>query len=180
MTGILHITGLSVSRSSAGPARTVGRFRKTVRIAALAGMFVALGACSSIRETRGYVTDNVLLRSVQPGIDNRRSVEGTLGRPSFASQYGEPTWYYVSSVTGRKPFVRPRIRTHGVLAVKFDEAGNVASVERSGIDKVVFLRPEGDKTPTLGRERGFLEDLFGNIGQVGAAGPGGPGGPGGP
>jgi outer membrane protein assembly factor BamE (lipoprotein component of BamABCDE complex) len=139
---------------------------------ALAG--VTLGGCSSIRESRGYVTDQVLMASVQPGIDNQRSVEGTLGRPTFESEYGEPTWYYVSSVTGRKPFVRPRIRNHGVLAVTFDEAGNVASVERSGIEKVVYLQPEGDKTPTLGRERGFLEDLFGNIGQVGSGG--GPGG----
>lgn len=157
------------------------RIRRTLMLAgalAVAGGLVS--GCSSIRESRGYVTDQVLARSVQPGIDNKLSVEGTLGRPTFASQYGDPTWYYVSSITGRKPFVRPRIRTHGVLAVKFDEAGNVAAVERSGIDKVVFLRPEGDKTPTLGRERGFLEDLFGNIGQVGAGGPGGAGpGPGG-
>ncbi|KWV91027.1 outer membrane protein assembly factor BamE [Erythrobacter sp. YT30] len=142
------------------------------------GGVAALSGCSSIRETRGYITDNVLLATVQPGIDNQRSVEGTLGRPTFESQYGEPTWYYVSSVTGRKPFVRPKIDTHGVLAVKFDEAGNVAAVERSGIEDVVYLRPDGDKTPTLGRERTFLEDLFGNIGQVGGVGGGaGPGGP---
>jgi outer membrane protein assembly factor BamE (lipoprotein component of BamABCDE complex) len=165
------------------PNQTRSRsFSKTARLAMLAGALAALGACSSIRESRGYVSDNVLLRSVQPGIDNLRSVEGTLGRPTFASQYGEPTWYYVSSVTGRRPFVRPRIRNHGVLAVKFDEEGNVTGIERSGIEEVVYLRPEGDKTPTLGRERGFLEDLFGNIGAVGAGGPGGPGpgGPGGP
>ena len=156
-------------------------FARAGRVALLAGALAALGACSSIRESRGYVSDNVLLRSIQPGIDNLRSVEGTLGRPTFSSQYGEPTWYYISSITGRRPFVRPRIKTHGVLAVKFDEAGNVTSVDRTGIDKVVYLRPEGDKTPTLGRERGFLEDLFGNIGQVGAGGaPGGAGpGPGG-
>ena len=149
---------------------------RAAKAALLAGALLALGACSSIRESRGYVVDQVLLQSIQPGIDNQRSVEGTLGRPTFASQYGEPTWYYVSSVTGRRPFVRPRIRNHAVLAVKFDEVGNVASVERSGIDQVVYLRPDGDKTPTLGRERGFLEDLFGNIGQVG--GLGGAGGPG--
>jgi len=164
--------------------QTVARSRvvsTAAKVAVLAGTLAVLGACSSIRETRGYVTDNVLLRSIKPGLDNQRSVEGTLGRPTFASQYGEPTWYYVSSVTGRRPFVRPRIKTHGVLAVKFDDAGNVTGVERSGVDKVVYLRPEGDKTPTLGRERGFLQDLFGNIGAVGAGGPGGgPGGPGGP
>lgn len=141
----------------------------------LGAAFAATG-CTSIRETRGYVTDQVLLAAIQPGIDNQRSVEGTLGRPTFTSQYGEPTWYYVSSITGRRPFVRPRIRTHGVLAVKFDEAGNVASVERSGVDQVVYLQPDRDKTPTLGRERGFLEDLFGNIGRVGAPGAGAPGG----
>ena len=167
------------SRSpESGSNRNLPRALMLAGLLALAGG--ALGGCSSIRESRGYVTDQVLLRTVQPGIDNQRSVEGTLGRPTFASQYGQPTWYYVTSVTGRRPFVRPRIRNHSVLAVKFDDKGNVAAVERSGMDKVVYLRPEGDKTPTLGRERGFLEDLFGNIGQVGAGGPGGAGpGPGG-
>ena len=145
-----------------------------------AALALALGAtgCSSIRESRGYIVDATLVDSVQPGIDNRRSVEGMLGRPTFTSQFGEKTWYYVSSVTGRKPFVRPSIRSHQVLAVNFDEAGNVASAERTGIDQVVYLSPDGKETPTLGRERGFLEDLFGNIGTVGAPGAGGaPGGP---
>lgn len=140
----------------------------------LAGAALALalgaGGCTSIRENRGYITDAVLMDSVQPGIDNQRSVEGMLGRPTFTSQFGEPTWYYVSSVTGRRPFVRPRIKQHSVLAVQFDAAGNVSSAERSGIEQVAYISPDGDETPTLGRERGFLEDLFGNIGAVGAPG----------
>lgn len=144
------------------------------KAAVLGCALFALGACTSIRESRGFVNDPVLTRSVQPGIDNRRSVEGTLGRPTFESQYGEPVWYYIASTTGRRPFVRPRIDNHAVLAVRFDAEGNVTSVDNSGIDQVVYLQPDGDMTPTLGRERSFLEDLFGNIGQVGAAGPGGP------
>ena len=146
--------------------------------AALLAGAVAMSGCTSIRESRGYIQDSILMASVQPGIDNQQSVTATLGRPSFTSQFGEPTWYYVSSITGRRPFVRPRIRNHTVLAVQFDQAGNVVSAERTGLEQVAFLRPDGDETPTLGRERGFFEDLFGNIGQVGApgAGPGGPGG----
>jgi len=154
-----------------------GRYAKAVLLGCT---LLALGACSSIRETRGFVNDPVLVNTIQPGIDNRRSVEGTLGRPTFESQYGDPTWYYISSVTGRRPFVRPRIQNHSVLKVEFDEAGNVESVDRGGIEQVVYLQPDGDKTPTLGRERGFLEDLFGNIGQVGGVGAPGAGGPGGP
>lgn len=147
---------------------------------ALAGALVLASGCSSITEHRGYIVDESLFQSVQPGVDNRTSVEATLGRPSFASQFGAPTWYYVSSTTEQKPFGSPRISRHTVLAVTFDEAGNVVGADRSGIDQVVRLDPDGDQTPTLGRERSFLQDLFGNIGQVGAAGLGGStGGPGG-
>jgi hypothetical protein len=66
-----------------------------------------------------------------------------------------------------------------VLAVTFDANGRVSEVKRSGADQVVYLDPEGDKTPVLGRERSFLEDLFGNIGQVGSGGLPGGGAPGG-
>ncbi len=147
---------------------------KTLGLAAIAAATVALGGCSAIREPRGYIVDPVLTAAIQPGIDNEQSVAGTLGRPTFTSQFGEPTWYYVSSTTGRKPFVRPQIVQHQVLAITFDGAGNVVSSERSGIDAVAYLSPDSDKTPTLGRERGFLEDLFGNIGTVtqGGMGPG--------
>ncbi|RNJ63873.1 MAG: outer membrane protein assembly factor BamE [Porphyrobacter sp. IPPAS B-1204] len=146
----------------------------------LAGVAATLPACSAIRESRGYIVDPLLTDTIQPKIDNQQSVEGTLGRPTFTSQYGTPTWYYVSSITGQRPFSRPRIQTHSVLAVTFDDAGRVAEVKRSGVEEVVFLDPNGNKTPTLGRERGFLEDLFGNIGQVGGGGLPGGGGPGGP
>lgn len=159
---------------------TATGWRRLAAAALLAGTVVVLPACSAIRESRGYIDDPLLTRTVQPGIDNQQSVEGTLGRPTFTSQFGAPTWYYVSSITGQRPFTRPRIREHAVLAVRFDDAGKVIGVDRSGVDKVVFLDPNGNKTPTLGRERGFLEDLFGNIGQVGGGGLPGGGGPGGP
>lgn len=156
------------------------RMRRIRTIALVAAFAAVLPGCASIRESRGYIVDPLLTSAIQPRIDNQQSVEGTLGRPTFVSQYGTPTWYYVSSITGQRPFNRPRIREHSVLAVQFDDAGRVVKVDRSGVDQVVFLDPNGNKTPTLGRERGFLEDLFGNIGQVGGGGLPGGGGPGGP
>jgi outer membrane protein assembly factor BamE (lipoprotein component of BamABCDE complex) len=172
-----HTVLFDVDRSPSDFLR--GLFSMKVGKAIGAGIALAMaltaGGCASIRESRGYVVDQSLVNAVQPGIDNQRSVEATLGRPTFTSQYGNPTWYYVTSVTGRKPFVRAKIRDHSVLAVRFDAAGNVLSSDRSGVDQVAYLSPEGDATPTLGRERSFFEDLFGNIGQVGSA-VGGPGG----
>jgi len=138
-------------------------------IALLAGGAVLAGGCAPIMTHRGYIADPTLTASVQPGIDNRTSVEQTLGRPSFASQYGQPVWYYVTSNTAEKAFNTPKIVSHSVLAVHFDPAGNVASADRTGLEQVVRLEPDSDKTPTLGRDRGFFQDMFGNIGQVGGA-----------
>ena len=135
--------------------------------------------CASIANHKGYITDEVLIAAVQPGLDNRESVRGTLGAPTLTSQFGEPVWYYIGSYTEQAPFTRPRIKEHTVLAVRFDAAGNVVSADRTGMDQVVRLDPESDETPTLGRERSFLQDLFGNIGTVGAPGMGGGGGGGG-
>jgi outer membrane protein assembly factor BamE (lipoprotein component of BamABCDE complex) len=141
------------------------------------GVAVLMAGCSSIVGHKGYLADEVILQSVQPGVDNRDSVQRALGQPSFQSQFGEPVWYYVSSTTGQRPFTNPRITEHTVLAVRFDAAGNVISADRSGMEQVARISPESEETPTLGKDRGFLQDLFGNIGQVGTgAGPGGPAG----
>jgi outer membrane protein assembly factor BamE (lipoprotein component of BamABCDE complex) len=144
-----------------------------LRSGVVLGVAVLMAGCSSIVGHKGYLADEVILQSVQPGVDNRDSVQRALGQPSFQSQFGEPVWYYVSSTTGQRPFTTPRITEHTVLAVRFDAAGNVIAADRTGMEQVARISPEDDETPTLGRERSFLEDLFGNIGQVGAAGVGG-------
>ena len=101
-------------------------------------------------------------------------MEGTLGRPSFVSQFGEQDWYYVSRDMRALAFSNPKPVAQTVLRVHFDAAGNVAAVDRMGLEQVAHISPMGDKTPTLGRERSFFEDIFGNIGAVGAPGAGAP------
>jgi outer membrane protein assembly factor BamE (lipoprotein component of BamABCDE complex) len=154
------------------------RLGSKVVVVALAA--TALAGCSSIRDHRGYLVDPALLDSVQVEVDNQQSVERTLGRPTFISQFGEPAWYYVSVNTRQAAFTRPRTQNQLITRIKFDPKGNVAAVDRATTEKVVRIDPDGGKTPTLGRERTFLEDLFGNIGTVGAGGGTGAGGAGGP
>jgi len=129
-----------------------------------------LAGCTSIKDHRGYIVDQTLVDAIQPGIDNRASVEKTLGRPSFVSQFGTKDWYYVSQNVKTPPFLRPRTSDQIVMRVRFDPAGNVAGIDKRGMEQVARISPEGDKTPTLGRHRGLLQDLFGNVGTVGAAG----------
>lgn len=146
--------------------------RLMVQGAAVLALGVLAAGCASIKDHRGYIIDEALVATVQPGVDNKLSVERTLGRPTFVSQYGKQTWYYVAMNTGQKPFTRPKTASQSVLIIDFDARGNVASMTREGMAKVARLSPESDKTDTLGRDRSFFQDLFGNIGAVGAV-PGG-------
>ena len=149
--------------------------RKTVLFIGLVATAIAASGCSRVRQNQGYLVDETLLTSIQPGVDNRDSVAKTLGRPTFNSQFDSKEWYYITRITGQYAFAQPKVLTQSILVVSFDGAGNVEKVERRGMEQVARINPTSDKTPTLGRNTGLLEELFGNIGQVGSgAGPLGP------
>lgn len=141
------------------------------RLAMLAVPFVlGAGGCAPLRSHQGYIIDADLVNSVRPGIDNRQSVQATLGKPSFAAQFGQGDWYYVSRDSRNYAFRNPHPVDQVTLRISFDASGNVAAIRKGGLAQVASVGVDGHTTPTLGRKRGFLEDLFGNIGTVGAGG----------
>lgn len=146
---------------------------KLIGAAALSALAFGASGCSQIRGHQGYIADESLVSGIQPGVDNQESVTKTLGRPSFVGQFTPNDWYYFARTTKQLAFALPKPTEQMVLRVRFDAAGNVAAVDRAGLEKIAKISPNGDKTPTLGKERSFFEDLFGNIGTVGAVGQGG-------
>jgi outer membrane protein assembly factor BamE (lipoprotein component of BamABCDE complex) len=141
---------------------------------------VLLTGCAQTRQHKGVVLDSQLVSAIQPGVDNKDSVEKSLGRPSFIGEFTPNDWYYVSRDVNQLAFRNAHVRRQTVLLVRFDAKGNVAAVQRTGKELVMNVSPTHRSTPTLGRRRSFFEDLFGNIGSVGSGLPGGGGGGGGP
>lgn len=147
--------------------------RQGLVAAAAVAALLGAGGCTRVRGHQGYIVDQVLVDGIQPGVDNRDSVEATLGGPTFVGQFDANDWYYVSRQTRQLAFASPRPTAQTILHVRFNQAGTVTAVEKSGLEKVASISPMGDKTPTLGRHRGFFQELFGNIGAVGVPGAGG-------
>lgn len=127
-----------------------------------------LAGCAGIRDHRGAVLDDELVAAVQVGVDNKQSVQQTLGRPTFAGTFSENDWYYVSRDTNTFAFRNPRVTKQTVVHIRFDAVGNVIAVEKSGRELIASINPSNDKTPTVGRERSLFDDIFGNIGAVNA------------
>ena len=133
---------------------------------AVVGAAMLTGCALSIRDHRGYVMDEQLTQAIQVGTDNKASVERTLGRPTFAGTFDDNDWYYLGRDTRTFAFRSPRVTDQNVLHVRFDQAGNVAAVETTDEKLIAAIDPSDDLTPTLGREKSFFEELFGNIGTI--------------
>ncbi len=106
------------------------------------------------------------MTSIQPGVDNKASVEKMLGRPSFTGEFTPNEWYYVSRDVQQIAFRNPRVTDQTVLHVSFDPKGNVTAVEPTGQgagDERQSREPhDADAGPV---ERSFFDELFGNIGR---------------
>lgn len=149
---------------------------RLMTIAALGLAGIAAGACTPLRSHQGYIVDADLVNSVQPGVDNRASVLQTLGKPTFTSQFNQGDWYYIARDSRNFAYNNPKAKSQLTLRIAFDAAGNVTSISKGGIEQIASISPWGKTTPTLGRKRGFFDELFGNIGTVGAIGGQGGGG----
>ena len=147
--------------------------RRAIAVTALATLALGASGCTRLRTHQGYIGDQVLIDSVSAGVDNKQSVQASLGRPTFVGQFDANDWYYFARDSRQLAFSKPKASAQTVLHIRFDNAGNVASVSKSGMENIAKISPNGDKTPTLGRESNFFQDVFGGIGTVGAPGAGG-------
>jgi outer membrane protein assembly factor BamE (lipoprotein component of BamABCDE complex) len=145
-----------------------------LRVSTIALAALLAAGCASNRAHKGAVIDPQLASAIQPGVDNKASVQKVLGTPTFAGQFTPNDWYYVSRDTNQLAFRNPRVTRQTVMLVRFTPTGNVASIQRTGKELVLGVDPSHRRTPTLGRKKSFFDELFGNIGSVSGAGvPGG-------
>ena len=132
--------------------------------AAVCGIGLLSGCAMGVRDHRGFVIDKELAQAIQVGVDNKDSVAKSLGRPTFTGQFNENDWYYVSQDTRSVAFRSQKTLDQEILHISFDAAGNVASINRTDETLIAAINPVDDKTPTLGRKRGFFDELLGNVG----------------
>ena len=107
-------------------------FKSRLRtIAAVSLLTLALGAsgCTRLRTHQGYIGDAVLISAVAPGVDNKESVQASLGRPTFTGQFDSNDWYYFARDSRQLAFTQPKAQVQNVVHIRFDAAGNVAPPE---------------------------------------------------
>ena len=144
----------------------------------VAAAVILAGCAQQSAQHKGVVLDPQLAAAIQPGVDNKDSVEKTarpaeLHRPVHAQRL---VLCLARHQPGRVPQSERDEADRNDRPLRPEGQRRLGSAHRQGAGDE--RRPERRKTPTLGRQQSFFEELFGNIGSVGAPGlPGSGGGP---
>ncbi|MCC7259561.1 MAG: outer membrane protein assembly factor BamE [Alphaproteobacteria bacterium] len=127
-------------------------------------LLATITACSPQAENRGHVRDSTATEQVKAGV-SRMEVMRLLGSPSSQSSFGEDVWYYISSVSERTAFFKPKVAEQSVLAVHFDKNGMVSTTEEYRTEDGKRVDFAKDTTPTGGQATGVINQLLGNMGR---------------
>ena len=136
------------------------------RARGLALALVLTAACTPIYSNHGYIPEETDLAALKIGVDTRDSVAAFFGRPSAEGVLGDTEWFYVESRWKTSGARAPQETDRQVVAISFDAKGNLANVERFGLDKgeVVAISRRITTEPIKGRSA--LAQIFANLGHI--------------
>ncbi|MDP1631568.1 MAG: outer membrane protein assembly factor BamE [Caulobacter sp.] len=143
-------------------------FRKAALAASAAIVLVTTGACMPMTNYSGFQAIEVSPAEMKVGQDTKSTVMGKLGSPSATSTFDPNIWFYMSQITDRVAFYKPRVAQRSIYAIAFDkETEQVLSVNSYTLRDGKVIAFNGRETPTRGRELTILEQLLGNVGRGG-------------
>ena len=94
-----------------------------------------IAACSPTYDFHGYTPSQHELRPIKVGETTQQEVLEAVGRPISTGFLANDTWYYVSANIRRIAFREPEFTERQVVAISFNEEGQVANIERFGLEK---------------------------------------------
>ena len=126
--------------------------------------FLALAACTTIKQNNGAEIRQVKLDQVTPD-STKIDVYNLLGSPSTKSVYGQETWYYITSKIKRQLVRDDKIADQSVVAISFKPDSHVNTVEIYDKNSRREFDTSDRVTPTAGRQLSMFEQLMGNVGK---------------
>lgn len=146
----------------------MGKMMGLVRTGAVGAGLLVLGACSATFQNHGYVPAPDELAKIKIGEPQAQVVQ-EIGTPSTDGLIKPPAWYYVQSRWRTFGPFKPKEIKREVVAITFDKQGNVANIQRFGLNKGHVVTLSTRVTQGSVQQLGILQQLFSDVGRVNAA-----------
>ena len=145
------------------------RWRTARRLGIVMAAAIAVTACAAEVRNRGNLVEDRRLEQIQVGTSTAGDVLRTFGSPTAVATFDDGIWYYIGQRVEYFAFFEPEVLERRVIRVQFDTlSGVVTDLQVRTLEDGMEFAFEEAETPTLGRQMGVLEQLFGNLGQFGS------------
>ncbi|MEM1078424.1 MAG: outer membrane protein assembly factor BamE [Pseudomonadota bacterium] len=136
----------------------------------LAGAILVLSlvGCSATYRNSGYVPTDDELAEIAVGIDDRSSVEETVGRPVSQGVIADQAWYFVGTRWEYFAYRAPQQIDRQVVAISFDDGGTVENIERFTLSDGEIIPLNRRVTDSNIEGISVIRQLLGNIGNIDA------------
>ncbi len=120
-----------------------------------------LVACTPTIDHRGYMARPGAFDQVNNGMA-KSEVEGILGSPSTTASVNlqGDSYYYITSITESRAFLKPRETGREVIAIRFDKSDQVTSFAQYGLEDGRIIDINSRQTPVAGEDLSILQQLF--------------------
>ncbi|MEZ5797086.1 MAG: outer membrane protein assembly factor BamE [Paracoccaceae bacterium] len=137
-----------------------------MRIGLIGAACLTVAACATVYRNHGYVPDEIDLAAVEVGVDTRDTVAEKIGRPSAEGLLNDDGWFYVQSRFEHQGPRAPKEVDRQVLAVTFNQAGQVDNIGRYGLEDGRVVEISRRVTETNIKGIGFIRQLLANFGRI--------------
>tara|TARA_B110000008_G_scaffold87032_1_gene88908 strand:- start:390 stop:839 length:450 start_codon:yes stop_codon:yes gene_type:complete len=137
-----------------------------LKLLSLIFIFGLYSSCSSIIQSHGHVPLNSDLEKIKVGIDNKKSIESLIGKPTTASLLNNRDWYYIGSTMKHSGWKKPQEIKRVIIAISFTQAGVVENIERYSLSDGQEIKISSRVTRKKVKDNTFLRQLLGNFGRV--------------
>jgi outer membrane protein assembly factor BamE (lipoprotein component of BamABCDE complex) len=133
---------------------------------------LAAAACTPTNSYQGFQAIDTSPADVKVGTYTRATVMAKLGSPTATSTFDKEIWFYISQVSNKTSFYRPRVTKRDVVTIAFDKTNQqVVEVKTYTLKDGRVIAYNDRETPTRGREMTVLEQLLGSLSAAGALPP---------
>ena len=137
-----------------------------LKLLSLIFIFGLYSSCSSVIQSHGHVPLNSDLEKIKVGIDNKKSIESLIGKPTTSSVLNNRDWYYIGSTVKHSGWKKPQEIKCVIIAISFTQAGIVENIERYSLSDGQEIKISSRVTRKKVKDNTFLRQLLGNFGRV--------------
>jgi outer membrane protein assembly factor BamE (lipoprotein component of BamABCDE complex) len=127
----------------------------------VAAVATLMAACSPEIDRRGYIPKTGSFAQISEGM-SKSEVEGILGSPSTTASVNlqGDSYYYISSVTQARSFLKPVETDRQVIAVRFNKDDQVSSTAQYGLQEGRVIDMSTRKSIVVGSDSTIIAKLL--------------------